>query len=130
MKGWAGTAFVIVVLLHGCGPDPYADFVSDPAAFMIFHNNSGPMCLEARAWLEDTRAQYPTLQVEEHLVTQPAEAALMVRLTQQLPVSQGVSTSYEYLPIIFFQGQAFSGFNDGIRASLEALLEQGAGAVP
>jgi hypothetical protein len=41
-----------------------------------------------------------------------------------------VSTSFEYLPIVFFQEQAFSGFDDEIAAALQGLLLAAEGASP
>jgi hypothetical protein len=90
---------------------------------LIFHNNTGPMCMVALAWLEDAQEQYPTLVVEEHLTTDADEADLLDRLADPYPASEGVSTSFQYLPIIFFKGRAFSGFDDEVQATLEALLQ-------
>lgn len=90
---------------------------------LIFQNNSGPMCLAALAWLEDLQQIHPALVVEQHLTTAPAGRDLLLALEAQYPGSEGVSDSFAYLPIIFFQGHAYSGFNDAISQSLEALCE-------
>lgn len=90
---------------------------------LIFHNNSGPMCLAALAWLEDFQHTQPALVVEQHLTTEPAGRELLLAMQAQYPGSEGVSDSFAYLPIIFFQGHAYSGFNNEMAQSLEALCE-------
>lgn len=90
---------------------------------MVFHNNSGPMCLSALAWLDAIQSEYPGLVIEEHLTTEPTGLTLFMQLKTQYGQSQGVSTSFGYLPVIILGGQAFSGFNDEIQQSLTALLD-------
>lgn len=89
---------------------------------LIFHNGSGPMCLEALDWLEGVRSRFPALAVEEHLTYEAGEAELLGQLEARFQTSQGVSRSFEYLPIVFFREQAFSGFNEEIAAALGELL--------
>jgi len=123
MKNWTIIALAAVAPLCGCGPNPYADYVRDPNSLLIFHNNSGPMCLEALAWLEQMQTQHPALQVEEHLTTEPAETLLLARLEGEFSGSSGVSSQFAFLPIIFYQDQAYSGFDEQVAAALEALVE-------
>jgi hypothetical protein len=80
------------------------------------------MCLAALDWLESARSEHPELVIEEHLTYEAGETELLAQLTTQFQTSQGVSASFEYLPIVFFQGQAFSGFNDDIARALQELL--------
>ncbi len=89
---------------------------------LIFHNGGGPMCLAALEWLEEAQAGHAALIVEEHLTTDAGEIDLLHRLEDEYPGSEGVSATFGYLPIIFFQNRAFSGFNDEVKASLDALL--------
>ena len=89
---------------------------------LIFHNGSGPMCFAALDWLDDVKAQHPALVIEEHLTYEAGERDLLTEIKEQYQTSQGVSTSFEYLPIMFFEGQAFSGFDDGVAAALQELL--------
>ena len=110
------------VLLGSCATQPYANDVSDVDALLIFHNNSGPMCLAALEWLDATRSEHPALVIEEHLTYEAGETELLAELEAQFQMSQGVSTSFEYLPIMFFQEQAFSGFDDEISEALQELL--------
>jgi glutaredoxin len=91
---------------------------------LMFHNNSGPMCLAALRWLEDAQVEYATLTVEEHLTTEPDELDLLYQLEAEYSNSEGVSASFEYLPVIFFQGHAYSGFDDEVEQALEALLQE------
>jgi hypothetical protein len=80
------------------------------------------MCLEALDWLDSVKPEYPALVVEEHLTDEAGEIELLVQLEAEFRTSQGVSTSFEYLPIIFFQQEAFSGFNDEVADALQGLL--------
>ena len=89
---------------------------------LIFHNNSGPMCLAALAWLDDIKPESPELVVEEHLTYEAGEGELLAQLMAEFETSLGVSISFEYLPIIFFEEQAFSGFNDEIAEDLQELM--------
>lgn len=94
---------------------------------VIFHNGAGTMCLDALAWLETAKAEYPNLRVEEHLTTQQASVDLLREMKAEYDGSQGVSATFGYLPIVFYHGQAFSGFNDAVESSLAALMASGAG---
>lgn len=90
---------------------------------VIFHNGTGAMCLEALDWLAAMQSEYPDLVVEEHLTTDLAGLALLGQLKSHYEQSQGVSTTFGYLPLIFFRGQAFSGFNDEVKNALAGLIE-------
>ena len=118
------------VLLGGCTAQPGANDASDADTLLIFHNDSGPMCLAALDWLESVKSEHPALVIEEHLTYEAGETEFLVQLEAQFQTSQGVSTSFEYLPIVFFQGQAFSGFNDEIAAVLQELLPSGGSVSP
>ena len=111
----------VVMTISGCPTTVPKE--SDPNALLIFHNGTGPMCIEALEWLATMQTERPGLVVEEHLTTDVAGLALLGQLTLQYGQSQGVSTTFGYLPIIFFKGQAFSGFNDKIQQSLAGLIE-------
>jgi hypothetical protein len=89
---------------------------------LIFHNNSGPMCLAALAWLDGAQSDHPALVVEERLTYEAGVRDLLVQLEGQYQTSQGVSTSFEYLPIVFFKEQAFSGFDNEIASAWQELL--------
>ena len=115
-------AVVLSALAGGCVPGPRGDLPSEDT-LAIFHNGSGPMCLEALAWLETMQAEHPDLVVEEYLTTNVANLATLSELKSQYGQSQGLSTTFGYLPIIFFAGQAFSGFNEDVQTALGALIE-------
>jgi hypothetical protein len=114
---------LVVALFCGCAPEPSGEDALAAEKLLIFHNNSGPMCLQALDWLDSIRSQHPELVIEEHLTYEPGEVDLLNQLKAQCSQSQGVSTTFGYLPIVFFQGQAFSGFNDDIQAALATLIE-------
>jgi hypothetical protein len=77
---------------------------------VMFHNGQGPMCQEAIAFL--SALDYP---VEEHLTGERDFYRLLDRYRVQHVRSEGVSTSFEYFPIIFIKDRAFSGFNAEIQ---------------
>lgn len=109
----------LVLAVCGCpgtGQDPLD-------SLLIFHNGTGPMCIEALNWLAEIQAEEPDLVVEQHLTTDPASLALLGQLRLQYGQSQGVSTTFGYLPFIFFRGEAFSGFSEGVKQSLTWLIE-------
>lgn len=107
----------------GCAPGPAGEDAPVAEKLLIFHNNSGPMCLQALDWLDSVRSEHPELAVEEHLTYEPGTIELLNQMKAQVEQSQGVSTTFGFLPIIFFQGQAFSGFNDDIKGTLAALID-------
>ncbi|HOA73760.1 MAG TPA: hypothetical protein PL151_03000 [Phycisphaerae bacterium] len=121
MKRTLTIAIVLGGLLAGCPETP----PSDPPAentLVIFHNASGPMCLDALAWLDSIESQHTGLAVKEYLTTVPANVALLNEMMAEYGTSQGVSTTFGYLPIIFYRDQAFSGFDDSVRTALATLL--------
>ncbi len=111
----------LTVIGGGCT----ANTVDPPSedTLVIFHNGTGPMCIEALEWLAEIQGERPDLVVEEHLTTDLGSLILLTELKSQYGQSQGVSTTFGYLPLIFFGGQAFSGFNDGIQQSLADLID-------
>ncbi len=118
------------VLFYGCAPGSAGEDAPVAEKLLIFHNNSGPMCLQALDWLDSVRSEHPGLVVEEHLTYEPGTSELLNQTKAQVGQSQGVSTNFGFLPIVFFQGQAFSGFNDDIKGTLAALIEAANGFSP
>lgn len=118
---------VIIILalscacLVGCPGEPTGNPPA-PQTLAIFHNNLGPMCIDAIEWLDIMQEQHPDLAVQEYLTTNPSNLVLLNQMRSEHGQSQGVSTTFEYLPIIFYRGQAFSGFNDQVRDALETLI--------
>lgn len=118
---------VIIILTLSCAclvgcPGESTDNPPPPQTLAIFHNNLGPMCIDALEWLDTMQNQHPDLTVQEYLTTNPANVVLLNQMRSEHGQSQGVSTTFEYLPIIFYRGQAFSGFNDQVRDTLETLI--------
>ena len=75
---------------------------------VIFHNGTGPMCIEALDWLAAMQSEHPGLVVEQRLTTDLNSLLLLEQMKTQYGQSQGVSTTFGYLPLIFFRGHAFS----------------------
>ena len=110
------------VSLGACAAQPYVNDASDADTLLIFHNNNGPMCLAALDWLDGVRSEHPALTIEEHLTYEAGESELLAQLEAQFQASEGVSTDFEYLPIVFFQDRAFSGFDDETAEVLQGFL--------
>ncbi|KUK76936.1 MAG: Uncharacterized protein XD93_0637 [candidate division WS6 bacterium 34_10] len=81
---------------------------------VIFHNDTGPMCLEAIQFLEDNGIAYT-----EYLITDTEYYDKFNSYKEEYgDESEGVSTSFGYFPMIFYKGRAFSGFNEDIGETL------------
>lgn len=76
---------------------------------VMFHNGLGEMCIEAIDFFQENQISY-----REYLNTDPQFSALLTQYQVEYPTSTGVSTNYQYLPIIFYEGKAYSGFNEQI----------------
>lgn len=94
-----------------------SDYVG--SKLVMYHNGTGPMCLDAMEYIEDL--DYP---VEQHLNTETDFQENLSELKRVYGSSEGVSTDFGYYPIIFIEDRAFSGFNDDIRAEIELLLSE------
>jgi len=84
---------------------------------VIFHNNSGSMCLEALAFFEENGIAY-----EEHINTESDYSDYYNAYKATNSESEGISENYGYYPFIFYKGRAFSGFDADIESSLSGLL--------
>lgn len=84
---------------------------------LVFHNNTGPMCIEALDFFEEQG-----IAIEEHLTTDNDFTSLLNQYWSQYNVSEGVSTEFGYYPFIFVGGHAFSGFDEGIGDDILDLL--------
>ena len=85
---------------------------------VIFHNGTGPMCIEALAFFEKMGYEYT-----QYLNTDSDYSTKLGEYRQGFNVSEGESTSFGYYPIIFVGDRAFSGFNDNIEEIIEEIME-------
>lgn len=92
---------------------PVSDLES--ADLVMFHNGQGEMCLDAIDFFRQHNIEY-----QEHLNTEPQFREMLIQYQEEHPVSSGESESYEFLPIIFFKGKAYSGFNDQVAEEILA----------
>lgn len=99
--------------------DQLQDLPAVGEKLVIFHNDRGPMCKEAQAFLAGL--DYP---IEEHLLGEKNFHSLLDRYRIQFPQSEGVSDVYEYFPIIFLKDRAFSGFDKTVRTAIEGEIKQ------
>jgi len=77
---------------------------------LMFHNGTGPMCLEALKFIETIN--YP---VEQILDNEEGFKQRLSELEVKFGKSIGVSESFGYYPIIFIKDKVYSGFNTEIK---------------
>jgi hypothetical protein len=85
---------------------------------IMFHNGTGPMCLEALDFIENL--DYP---VEQVLDDDENFRQRLNEMTDKYGKSEGLSDSFEYFPIIFVDDKAFSGFNDQVKEKILSELK-------
>ena len=77
---------------------------------VMFHNDTGPMCIEAKEFFEENGIQF-----EEHLTTDSDFSELLFEYKAKFNgQSEGESSSFGYYPMIFLENKAFSGYNDSV----------------
>lgn len=91
---------------------------------VIIHNNQGPMCQDALGWISGLQDRYPSLQVQEYLTMDPAGEDMYLRVKQTFAESRGTSAEFDYLPVIVYDGVAYSGFTTDVRADLEQRIAE------
>lgn len=84
---------------------------------VMFHNGTGPMCIDAIEFFEENDIDYT-----EYLTTEEDFGEKLEEYKGEYGYSsEGVSTSFGYYPMIFYKGRAFSGFNDTIGEEILSL---------
>ncbi len=84
---------------------------------LMFHNDRGSMCLEAKEFF--SQINYP---VKEVLVEDEDFTTRLQENKSQFNSSQGVSEDFSYYPIIFAGDVAYSGFDETVRQQLEDFI--------
>jgi hypothetical protein len=92
-----------------------ADLPETGDKLVMFHNGKGSMCQEAVAFVAGL-----DYAIEEHLVGERNFLPLMESFRAQFAASEGVSDRFDFFPLIFIEGRAFSGFDATVRAAIEA----------
>ena len=77
---------------------------------MMFHNGSGPMCLDALDFIKTIN--YP---VEQYLDYEHGFREKLDQLEAEFKSSEGIHPLFGYYPIIFIKDRVFSGFNETIK---------------
>ncbi|MHC1716349.1 MAG: polysaccharide deacetylase family protein [Candidatus Dojkabacteria bacterium] len=85
---------------------------------VVFHNGTGPMCVEMEEFFEKNDIEY-----EEHLTTDTDFGTQLNAYKGSISKSEGISESYSYYPIIFVGGKAYSGFSEVIGEEILGMLE-------
>ncbi|HQF36407.1 MAG TPA: polysaccharide deacetylase family protein, partial [Candidatus Dojkabacteria bacterium] len=86
---------------------------------VVFHNNTGPMCLEMLEFFNQNDIEY-----EEHLNIEEEFTTLLRSYKADFTESEGVSTSFGYYPMIFVGDRAFSGFDSTVGEEIMDELDQ------
>jgi arsenate reductase-like glutaredoxin family protein len=76
---------------------------------VVFHNGQGSMCLEFLDFIKTI-----DYEVEQHLTTEEDFYSELNKYKSSFNLSEGVSNSFGYYPIIFTGNKAYSGFNEEI----------------
>lgn len=114
------STIIVIVLPFGVGflLNRSEGEAEEAPEIVMYHNGTGPMCLEAIEFFEENEIAY-----EEHLTTDENFRTLLdERISEYGGVSEGVSESFGYYPMIFVGGRAFSGFDDGVELELRDIL--------
>jgi len=77
---------------------------------IIFHNGSGPMCLDALEFIKTIN--YP---VEQVLDYEEGFGEKFNKLKKEFASSEGIHPLFGYYPVIFIKDRVFSGFNETIK---------------
>jgi len=77
---------------------------------IMFHNGSGPMCLDVLEFIKNI--DYP---VEQHLDYEKDFGERLNNLKEKFSSSEGIHPLFGYYPIIFIKDRVFSGFNETIK---------------
>jgi cytoskeletal protein RodZ len=101
-------------------PSEYGDAQNNAdSSVIIFHNGSGPMCIEALEFFSQEEIEY-----EEYLTTQEGFNQKLREYKDKFDgKSVGVSDSFGYYPIIIVDNKAFSGFDEDVKQQLLKELE-------
>ena len=94
------------------------DNEKENSEIVIFHNGTGPMCMEALSFLRTQGYEYT-----EYLNTDEDFSIKINEYKADFEKSEGVSETFSYYPIIFIKGRAFSGFNQTVQESIENLMK-------
>lgn len=86
---------------------------------VMFHNGTGPMCLEAVEFLETL--DYP---VRNYLIYDKEFREKLNSYKENFGESEGLSKSFTYYPMIFINNRAFSGFNEDIKTEILREIEK------
>ncbi|MBN2015214.1 hypothetical protein JW766_00065 [Candidatus Dojkabacteria bacterium] len=85
---------------------------------VMYHNGTGPMCIEALDFFEEQGIEF-----KEHLNTEEGFKDLLSSEKERFNgVSEGVSDSFGYYPIIIIETRAFSGFDDNVKSEILSIL--------
>lgn len=99
------------------GPSGIVEDNNKSSKIAVFHNNTGPMCIEMLNFFEEYGIEY-----EEHLTTDTDFGTQLNAYKMDISESEGVSDSFGYYPFIFVEDRAFSGFNDEIMEEIKTIL--------
>lgn len=85
---------------------------------VMFHNNTGPMCLDALDFLKKNGIAY-----DQYINTDSDYQEAFQLYKAEFTESEGVSETFGYYPMIFIKDRAFSGFNDDVGKEILELVK-------
>lgn len=80
---------------------------------VVLHNGQGPMCIEFLNFIKTL--DYP---VEQHLTTDKDFSEILISHKSKFNESEGLSSLFDYYPMIFINNRAFSGFDEAVKAEI------------
>jgi len=95
-----------------------SDTQNEDENIVIFHNGTGPMCIEALSFFKAHKYEYT-----EYINSEEGYSIKLNEYKSQFEESEGLSETFSYYPIIFVEGRAFSGFNKSVGDKIEALVK-------
>lgn len=84
---------------------------------VVFHNNTGPMCIEALNFFSENN-----IKIKQYINTENDYYKMLGVYQKKVPISQGFSNDFQYFPFIFVGDKAYSGFSQQIGDEILDLL--------
>lgn len=94
------------------------DVTLEDNEIVIFHNGTGPMCIEALEYFDNMGYEYT-----EYLNSEEDFYTILDSYQSNFEESEGISQTFGFYPIIFVEDRAFSGFDDEVKDEIDKLME-------
>ncbi len=94
------------------------DVTLEDNEIVVFHNGTGPMCIEALEYFDNMGYEYT-----EYLNSEEDFYATLDSYQGNFEESEGVSQTFGFYPIMFVEDRAFSGYDDDVKDEIDKLME-------